>query len=248
MSLDRHQQSPSIVRARPVKADTFDIVVEGLKSINANRILDVGCGHGEMAAKLTKNGFTVTGIDPSSEAISAAQANHPQVRFLVGTAENPPLVAEKFEAAYFLNSLHHVPHSQMKTAILTAARLVAPNGVVMIIEPLASGSFFRAMRPVEDESEIRAKAANAVDELIADGSLELLNLQRWDRENRFRSLQDFTDYLLKVDSQREKSIQENSAKFAKSWRENVTLRDNQAFLTQPLVCWTLKDRLSFHCK
>jgi len=119
---------------------------------------------------------------------------------------------------------------------------VHPGGLVVVIEPLAAGSFFRAMRPVEDESEIRALAVHAVDMLIGEGTLKLVDLQRWDRETKFQSLEDFTDYLLRVDPQRSESINKNAAQLAKAWRENVTIRENSAFLSQPLICWVLTRR------
>lgn len=167
---------------------------------------------------------------------------YPNLKFVAGTAEEPPLPAGSFDAAYFLNSLHHVPSEHMQQAVLSAIHTVRPEGLVLVVEPLAAGSFFRAMRPVEDESEIRARAVHAVDMLIGNGTLQLVDLQRWDRENKFQSLQDFTDYLLRVDPHRSESIRKNSAQLAKAWRDNVTVRENRAILYQPLICWTLKRR------
>lgn len=240
-SPERPFPNSSIVRARAIKADTFGVLATTLQKAQAERIIDLGCGQGEMASRLAANGFIVTGLDPSSAALELAQKNSPDVRYVLGTAEASPFEPASFDAGYFLNSLHHVPPQSMRRAVLAALDLVqsGPNGVVLVIEPLAAGSFFRAMRPVEDESEIRTMAAQVIDDLIGAGEVKLRDLHRWDRDNCFSSLEDFVAYLLRVDPQRAEMVEKNATQLAKAWRENVTVREGRACLTQPLVCWTL---------
>lgn len=242
MHQDRPHKNSTLARARAVKADTFSIIANALHKAQAKHIVDFGCGQGEMAIKLTASGFVVTGVDPSADALEIARLHNPQINYLHGTAENPPVDAESFDAAYFLNSLHHVPEAFMQQAVLSAIHTVHTDGVVLVIEPMAAGSFFRAMRPVEDESEIRNLAVQTIDTLIAEGAVQLIDLQRWDRENGFGSMEDFTDYLLRVDPQRAESVIKNKTQLAKAWRDNVTIRDGRAYLSQPLICWTLMRR------
>ncbi len=47
------------------------------------RILDVGCGTGQLTADIANSGAEVIGIDLSAEMIAAASANFPQLRFEV---------------------------------------------------------------------------------------------------------------------------------------------------------------------
>jgi SAM-dependent methyltransferase len=47
------------------------------------RILDVGCGTGQLTADIANSGAAVVGIDLSAEMIAAASANFPQLRFEV---------------------------------------------------------------------------------------------------------------------------------------------------------------------
>ena len=44
------------------------------------RILDVGCGTGQLTAEITQFGAEVVGIDSSAEMIASARKNFPQVR------------------------------------------------------------------------------------------------------------------------------------------------------------------------
>ncbi len=45
------------------------------------RILDIGCGGGRFAGRLSALGATVVGIDPNANRIAAARADHPEIRF-----------------------------------------------------------------------------------------------------------------------------------------------------------------------
>jgi trans-aconitate methyltransferase len=50
------------------------------------RILDVGCGTGQLTAKIAESGADVVGIDRSSEMIEQARRNFPDLRFEIGNA------------------------------------------------------------------------------------------------------------------------------------------------------------------
>lgn len=49
-------------------------------------IFELGCGNGAFAEELSKAGFDVTGVDPSIEGITVAEARNQQGRFEVGSA------------------------------------------------------------------------------------------------------------------------------------------------------------------
>ena len=76
------------------------LIVDG--EIKPGRVLDAGCGTGENALMLAKNGCTVTGIDLAKDAISRAHAKAAErdlkVDFMVGNALK---LEEYFEAAVF---------------------------------------------------------------------------------------------------------------------------------------------------
>jgi len=224
---------------RPTSMDTLSVLRSALAESDARRILDIGCGDGALAAALQADGYTLTGIDPSAEALELARQRVPAARFHLAAAEALPEDLGHFDAAYFVNSLHHVRADQMQTALLGAISAVAPRGIVLVIEPLAQGSFFRAMRPVEDETEIRAQAVQAVETLISDKRIVLRDLRRWNRENHFTGLEDFIAYLARVLPERAKVARRNEAALARAWRDNIRSIDGRAALIQPMICWTL---------
>lgn len=127
----------------------------------------------------------------------------------------------------------------MTTAILGALAALRPEGLLHIVEPLATGSFFRAMRPVEDEAAIRQKAAEAIASLISQQKVLLRDLRRWSRESRFRDLEEFTAHLASVDPGRAAMARDNAGALAQAWQDNIRPEAGRAVLVQPLVCWTL---------
>lgn len=45
------------------------------------RLLDIGCGNGSVTARLAALGWSVVGVDPSSQGIALARKEHPAVEF-----------------------------------------------------------------------------------------------------------------------------------------------------------------------
>jgi 2-polyprenyl-3-methyl-5-hydroxy-6-metoxy-1,4-benzoquinol methylase len=50
------------------------------------RVFDLGCGNGSVAHELTRDGYQVTGVDPSEEGIRLARQAHPELNLAVGSA------------------------------------------------------------------------------------------------------------------------------------------------------------------
>lgn len=74
--------------------------VEGLRTLlplpQFRKVLDIGCGIGRVAGPLATQGYDVTGIDSSREAIAMARRSHPHVNFIeldqVDLDQLPPAV------------------------------------------------------------------------------------------------------------------------------------------------------------
>lgn len=75
------------------------------------RVLDLGCGVGQVAARLHQRGATVVGVDANTSLIEAARLRSPEIRFVHGDVrEIEPLglgrvdgIWASFVAAYFPN-------------------------------------------------------------------------------------------------------------------------------------------------
>lgn len=63
-------------------------VVQLLSPQPGERILDLGCGTGDLAYEISASGAHVTGMDDSSEMIERAKSKYPGLTFVVGDGEN----------------------------------------------------------------------------------------------------------------------------------------------------------------
>jgi SAM-dependent methyltransferase len=82
---------------------TYDFIKRFLSS-ECRRILEVGCGAGELAACLSKDGFTVVAIDSDPDSIAATRELGVDSRL----ATWPDFADDLFDAILFTQSLHHI--------------------------------------------------------------------------------------------------------------------------------------------
>ncbi len=137
-------------------------------TIASRRILDVGCGEGRLVHQMVEAGAVVSGIDPLEPAITRARSAIAGARFFVGGAENLPFENASFDVVVMVNALHHVPLALMARALGEAVRVVAPQGMLIVLEPLATGSMFAAVRPIDDETLVRQAAQDALRQAMTD--------------------------------------------------------------------------------
>jgi len=81
-------------------------VVEWLDAQRGERILDLGCGDGQLTARLAAAGAIVTGVDASPEMVAAAVARGVSADH--APAENLPYAGASFDAVFSNAALHWV--------------------------------------------------------------------------------------------------------------------------------------------
>ena len=100
-------------------------LVQLLSPRAGERILDVGCGTGQLTAEIAKTGAEVVGTDFSPDMITAARLNFPDLRFEVADATSLPFNNE-FDAV-FSNAVLHWVRDQLG-AVHSIARSLKPGG------------------------------------------------------------------------------------------------------------------------
>lgn len=89
------------------------------------RILDLGCGTGQLSAAIAEAGARVIGLDLSEEMLSQARANYPAIEFIHGNASNF-MLAEPVDAIFSNAALHWVKDAEGVGTSL--ARALKPGG------------------------------------------------------------------------------------------------------------------------
>lgn len=100
-------------------------VIELLAPKGGERILDLGCGTGDLAALISEKEATVIGLDNSKEMIEAARSKYPWLQFDVASADNFSY-HEKFDAVFSNATLHWVLN--YKKAVQCVYDSLKPNG------------------------------------------------------------------------------------------------------------------------
>jgi trans-aconitate methyltransferase len=118
-------------RAAFVTAAGNDLV-ELLAPRAGERVLDLGCGTGELTAALAARGAVVTGLDSSGEMLAAARLRHPALTFAQGDAQALAGVGA-FDAVFSNAALHWMPRQDhvvagVARALARPGRFVAEMG------------------------------------------------------------------------------------------------------------------------
>jgi trans-aconitate methyltransferase len=107
-------------------------LIEILNPQPGERILDVGCGPGQLTAKIAEAGAVVVGLDSSFDMIGQARQNFPKLSFVLENAASMRFDGE-FDAVFSNAALHWVLDAQaaadaMCSALRVGGRLVAELG------------------------------------------------------------------------------------------------------------------------
>ena len=215
--------------------NAMSVVEAALSPLTGKHVLDIGCGNGVLARPLSDRGARVVGVDPNGDALALARQAAPGGTFYQAGAEAMPFADSSFDGAIFLNSLHHVPKLAMHQALREAARVTKPAGPIVVIEPLATGSFFSVLRTVEDESAVRAAAQEVIAEAIESGSLEQLDRSDYLRREHFADLDEFLARVVAAEPARAAAVEERRSEVEAAFRRyGRTAADGRIVLEQPI--------------
>lgn len=104
--------------------------LRGVLPAGAARVLEVGCGAGELAAALIADGCRVVALDADPEAVAAARGRGVPARRARFPAFDPGPDEAPFDAVVLARVLHHV--DDLDGVCARAVELLAPGGVVLV--------------------------------------------------------------------------------------------------------------------
>jgi trans-aconitate 2-methyltransferase len=89
------------------------------------RILDIGCGTGQLTAEIAQSGAEVVGLDSSQDMLAQARKNYPELTFVLADAAGFDF-PEPFHAVFSNAALHWVKDADGAAASI--ARALRPGG------------------------------------------------------------------------------------------------------------------------
>jgi ubiquinone/menaquinone biosynthesis C-methylase UbiE len=101
-------------------------LLELLDAQPGERVLDLGCGTGTMAAQIAETGAIVTGTDRSAEMIRQAREKHPALKFTVMDARELEFAGGQFDAVFSNAALHWIKEPEL--VIEGIAKCLEPGG------------------------------------------------------------------------------------------------------------------------
>jgi SAM-dependent methyltransferase len=127
------RDSLSSLRARAERSEFARLLDQAIPG--DARILEIGCGTGQMSLYLARADRMVIGADLSRGALQLAAAaakrfGLTRVQFVETDLQHPGLRAEAFDVVYSSGVLHHTPAPRSSFARI--ARLVRPGGIIVL--------------------------------------------------------------------------------------------------------------------
>ena len=185
------------------EVDRESVIKQHLPLAGAS-VIDVGCGEGWLTQLLAPETRSVIGIDPSATAIERATAakTSNNETYLVGSADNLPVDDAWADIIVYYNSLHHVPAAIQPKAAMETTRVLAPGGVLCIVEPLASGAAYELFQLVEDEADVYDASYRLIRELAASADFQQELEEFFVDSYVYRNYEEFADHILIVDEKR----------------------------------------------
>ncbi|HET9317425.1 MAG TPA: class I SAM-dependent methyltransferase, partial [Vicinamibacteria bacterium] len=140
--LNAYQYQDLLVRGRdPYAHAKYQVILGHLGQASPQRILNAGCGSGDLSFLLGALGHEVVGIDPGSAYIDLARsraAEGPGCTFEVASIESYE-PAKPFDCVIATDVLEHIEDDH--AAYRKLVRLVSPSGLIVLTVPAGQWLF-----------------------------------------------------------------------------------------------------------
>ena len=178
-------------------------VLQEFLSLEGMRVLDVGSGAGALVRYMTRKGAIVTGLECGAAQLEKARATEPEggEEYVEGFGQDMPFDDCSYDAVVFFNSLHHIPGEVMGQALNEAKRVVRPGGLIYVAEPVAEGPSFELHAPIDDETEVRALADNAVARAASEGLSHIRRVE-YDTAYHYTNYEEVREEGIRIDPSR----------------------------------------------
>lgn len=109
-------------------AAAMEPLLDAARVTSGTRVLDVGCGLGDLAAAAAARGAAAVGTDLAVGMVEAARRRHPGLEFVLADGEALPFEDGGFDASLAAFVINHMPDAERGAAELV--RVTRPGGRV----------------------------------------------------------------------------------------------------------------------
>lgn len=159
-------------------------LIDLLKAKPGERILDIGCGSGELTAAISPKEVEAMGMDSDPAMVKRAQEQFPELHFFQGDVRSFEL--EKPVNAIFSNAaLHWVPPKDVARSVQAISNALAPGGR-FVVEFGAKGNVQAIVEAVQDtvpgaESPWYFPSISEYTTLLESNGIEVLSAMIFER-------------------------------------------------------------------
>lgn len=100
---------------------------------SGHRLLEIGCGHGDMLVEAVRRGYEVAGVEISAHAVEVANRRLGRTAVSVGSIGTVDLPAEYFDVVAFADVIEHV--RDPKAFLHRVYGALKPGGMAVLITP-----------------------------------------------------------------------------------------------------------------
>ena len=159
-------------------------------------ILELGCGNAAMTKKIAH-----TGVNRKIIACETDDVQHEKnlkldidnIDFKPYKAEDIPLENESIDMVFMFKSFHHIQKELMPQALLEIKRVLKPNGLIYICEPLFAGKQNELIAMFHDEQQVRIDAFEVIKSAVETQEFKLFKELFFQTEVSYNNFEDFKE-------------------------------------------------------
>ncbi len=206
-----------------------------LVPVTGKRVVDVGCGKGELTRLMAARGARVVGIECSEAQLAQALAA-PRVAdeaILKGVAEALPLADGSFDVVVMFNSLHHVDAANRDAALAEARRVLVAGGILFLSEPLTTPLQVALGQLFDQEADAHADAYRAIKRAAAAGFVEVRELTVASRSG-YDSFEAYREHTLDINPGNRAAFLGREAEIRAAFERLAIREDGRYLFDRPL--------------
>lgn len=158
----------------------YGALISELEHIKAGKLLDIGCGNGDVFRLIKDKGLELYGIDLAENMVKVAQERYGNIAtILLADAENLPFQDDMFDIIICNASFHHYTHP--KAVLSQMRRVLKDEGVLLIGDPWMPQPLRGIMNfftKFSNEGDYHYYGKSEMDALMGECGLKLTDTKR----------------------------------------------------------------------